>query len=87
MQSILKEISEKFLEELEDKKNGEKDKKILEKSSKNIYNEKDEIEKLYEEGKNQIGYNLFGESYIPKFDEEFSNSKKEEKSKEKIEEK
>ena len=87
MQSILKEISEKFLEELEDKKNGEKDKKILEKNSKNIYNEKDEIEKLYEEGKNQIGYNLFGESYITKFDEEFSNSKKEEKSKEKIEEK
>ena len=36
MQSILKEISEKFLEELEDKKNGEKDKKILEKNSKNI---------------------------------------------------
>ncbi|ASC03078.1 hypothetical protein KST80_07715 [Fusobacterium polymorphum] len=87
MQSILKEISKKFLEELEDKKNGEKDKKFLEENSKNIYDEKDEIEKLYDEGKNQIGCNLFGESYIPKFDEEFSNLKKEEKSKEKIGEK
>ena len=86
----MKFILEEIYKDLEEKKVEEKDEELLKslkENNENTNNIKDEIEKIYEEGKNQIVYNLLGESYIPKFDEEFSNSKKEEKSKEKIEEK
>lgn len=77
----MKFIYEEIFKESEEKKVGGKDEELsksLKENNENTNNIKDEIEKLYDAGKNQIKVNLFGESYIPKFDEKVSESKEEE---------
>ena len=68
----MKFIWEEIYKDLEEKKVGEKDEELLKslkENNENTNNIKVEIEKLYEEGKNQISYNLLGESYFSRFDE------------------